>query len=289
MALRLYHYQFKAMGCPCALHLYCDSPAQWQRLKTDLCQEVERLEQKYSRYRPDSFLSKVNRQAGSKSAIKVDAETAGLLNYAKQCYQQSEGLFDISAGILHQIWDFKAKQPQPPAPKILEKLLKLVGWDKIYWKAPYLRLPHGMYLDLGGIVKEYAVDSLAQRCHNQAIKAGLIDLGGDIRAIGAHPDGKPWLIGINHPRQAGDLLGEIALTTGALASSGDYERYFIYQGKRYSHLLNPKTGYPVTGLAAVSVAADLCIVAGSAATIAMLKGTAGQAWLDEQGFNYLCE
>ena len=273
------------MGCPCALHLYCDSAQQWQSLEADLRAEIERLEQKYSRYRPESFLSQINLQAGSKHGIKVDKETAALLNYAEQCYQQSDGLFDISAGILQTLWDFKTATP--PAPEALKATLLRVGWEKVRWQMPYLSLPKGMSLDFGGIVKEYAVDSVAERCLNYGISAGLIDLGGDIRAIGAHPDGQDWQIGIRHPRKADALLGEIALNTGALASSGDYERYFIHQGKRYSHLLNPKSGYPVEGLAAVSVAADLCVVAGSAATIAMLKGNSGQAWLDAQGFKYL--
>jgi thiamine biosynthesis lipoprotein len=144
-----------------------------------------------------------------------------------------------------------------------------------------------MEIDFGGIVKEYAADRAATLCLNAGISHGIVNLGGDIKIIGAHPDGKSWRVGIQHPRDKTKVWKALKLKTGALASSGDYERCMVIDGVRYGHILNPKTGYPVRHLTAVSVIADLCVVAGSAATIAMLKEKDGEKWLKSLGLkNY---
>lgn len=144
-----------------------------------------------------------------------------------------------------------------------------------------------MELDFGGIVKEYAADRASILCLNAGILHGIINLGGDIKIIGAHPDGKPWRVGIQHPRDKTKIWKVVKLKRGALASSGDYERCMVIDGVRYGHILNPKTGYPVRHLAVVSVVADLCVVAGSAATIAILKEKEGEKWLKSLGLqNY---
>jgi thiamine biosynthesis lipoprotein len=141
-----------------------------------------------------------------------------------------------------------------------------------------------MQVDFGGLVKEYAADRAAGVCRQRGVRAGLVDLGGDLRVVGAHPDGAPWRVGIRHPRRPGSAAASVSLIGGAIASSGDYERCMIVDGERYSHLLDPRTGWPVRGLAGVSVAASHCLIAGAASTIAMLKGEAeGPAWLDGLG------
>jgi thiamine biosynthesis lipoprotein len=159
-------------------------------------------------------------------------------------------------------------------------LLQLTGWHKLQWQRPQLRFPlAGMELDFGGIVKEYAADRAATLCLQHGIRHALINLGGDIRVSGPQADGTPWRIGISNPAAPAEALATIELTSGALASSGDYQRCLVLDGVRYSHILDPFTGWPTRGLAAVSVTAELCVVAGSASTIAMLKGTAGPQWL----------
>jgi thiamine biosynthesis lipoprotein len=140
-----------------------------------------------------------------------------------------------------------------------------------------------MEIDFGGIVKEYAVDRAAALCFAQGIKHGVINLGGDIKVIGPRADGNPWRIGIKHPYDKEGLLDTLLLHDGALASSGDYERCITVKGIRYGHVLNPKTGWPVRHLAAVSVVGDFCVVAGSASTIAMLKEDKGAEWLNDLG------
>ena len=284
--LRLHAFPFTAMGSPCMLQLYTRKRLEAKRIAALAIADVRRLETRYSRYRPDSVLSAINRVAAEGGAITVDAETAQLLNYAHLCHQKSDGLFDISSGLLRQAWDFSSNHL--PQRLQIERLLGRVGWNKIDWNAPLLTFPvPGMELDFGGIGKEYAADRAATICLEQGIAHGLVDLGGDIKIIGPHPDGSPWQVGIRHPRRAGTIMARIPLHHGGIASSGDYERFMIVDGRRYSHLLDPKTGWPVEGLSAVTVVAEHCLVAGSACTIAMLKGKQGSCWLEASGFQGL--
>ncbi len=275
------------MGSPCELRLYSNEKAFAQEIADEAIVEVHRLEKKYSRYRDDSVTSEINNSAGNKNGIGVDAETALLLNYAQVGYEQSDGLFDISSGILRKAWDFRSQKL--PSQNDIDALLPLIGWDKIRWKAPHICLPvEGMELDFGGYVKEYAADVAANVCRNANIQGGLVNLGGDICIIGPHPNGDAWKVGIRHPRNPSVPMSFVMLEKGGLASSGDYERFMIIDGVRYAHILNPKTGWPVNSLASTSVYAEQCVVAGTSSTIAMLKGErAGIAWLEELGLPYI--
>lgn len=281
-----FRYVFKAMGTPCEIQLFVQDEARARLLANMVIADVQRLEARYSRYRGDSLLSAINQAAAHRGGISVDEETASLLNYANTCYQQSDGLFDITSGILRRAWRFELGRL--PDQTQIRNLLKKVGWHKLRWKAPRLAFPTaGMELDFGGIVKEYAVDRAAALCRNAGARHGVINLGGDVKLIGPRPDGKPWRIGISHPRHQGAVLETLLLAEGAVASSGDYERCLIVDGVRYGHVLNPKTGWPARHLAAVSVIGDFCVVAGSASTIAMLKEEQGPAWLQEMGLPHL--
>jgi thiamine biosynthesis lipoprotein len=176
-----------------------------------------------------------------------------------------------------------------PDAAAIDALLPLIGWDKVQWDNNSVYLPlTGMQLDFGGIVKEYAADSIAQQLHSLGINAGIIELGGDIKIIGAQPNGQGWPVAIRDPRQPDNIIMQLTLTAGALASSGDYERYQLIDGVRYSHILNPKTGKPVSGLRAVSIISEHCVIAGSLATLAMLKGKQGLSWLQEHHLSFFC-
>lgn len=284
--MQLYHFPFHAMGTACDIQLYADSSAAAQRVATIVIDDIGRLEEKYSRYLDNSFLSRINATALKGGSIEVDEETAGLLDYAQTCYLESEGLFDISSGLLRQVWNFKSGQlPQPSA---INNLLDKIGWNKLVWEKPLLSFPcPGMEIDFGGVVKEYAADRAAALSKEGRINHGIINLGGDIRIIGPHPDGSPWKVGIKHPQAREGVLEMLELSEGALASSGDYERCITIDNVRYGHVLNPLTGWPVRTLAAVSVVADMCVVAGSASTIGMLKEESGKAWLKELGLAHI--
>ena len=285
--IRIEH-RFHAMGGPNSLQLHAVDAASAQRAAAAAQAEVLRIEAKYSRYRDDSIVARINAAAGSGRATEVDAETAGLLDYAAAVHAQSEGLFDITSGVLRRAWDFKAQRL--PAQAEIDALLPLIGWSQVQWHAPRIALPRaGMQIDFGGFGKEYAADRAAGVLLAQGIRHGFVELGGDIRVIGPQPDGTPWQIGIRHPRHPQTAIATIPLHRGALATSGDYERYFERDGRRYCHLLDPRTGWPVTeGFASVSVTAEQCLIAGSLTTVAMLKGRSdGGRWLREMAVPHL--
>lgn len=274
------------MGTKCCLHLYASSSSDSEAIAYSAIQEIHRIEALYSRYRTDSFLSQINLAAQHGDAIEVDDETAGLLDYAYACHKKSDGLFDITAGILRKAWDFSVLHL--PEQAEIDQLLPLIGLDTVQWQSPRLSfLVPGMELDFGGIGKEYAADRAAAVCVSLGIEHGLVDLGGDITVIGPHPNQEPWRIGICHPRKPDIPMATVEIECGALATSGDYERFIEIEGKRYCHLINPKSGWPVRGLSSVSVLADQCLVAGSIASIAMLKGPAGIDWLNELGARHI--
>lgn len=285
--MQLHCLPFKAMASPCELRVYARDAGTAACAMAAARDEVLRIEVKYSRYRGDSVVAAINASAGDGKGIEVDAETAALLDYAAAAHAQSGGLFDITSGVLRRAWDFRSGRL--PVPEAVADLLALVGWHRVYWSSPLLQLPlAGMQLDFGGFGKEYAVDRAAAVLVAQGIAHGLVDLGGDVRAIGPHPDGQPWRVGIAHPQRRDEAVARIDLHRGAVATSGDYERAIIHQGRRYSHLLDPRTGWPVSGgPASVSVRAEQCLIAGTASSVAMLHAAAAAEWLQALGLPWL--
>lgn len=258
-----------------------------RRLLDAAAAEVRRIEQAYSRYRADSLVSRINAAAGSGVAIEVDAETAGLLDFAARLHAQSDGLFDITSGILRRAWDFRSGRL--PEPSALAALCARIGWRKVDWQPAARRIAltePGMELDFGGFGKEYAADRAAAVLQAGGIQSGYVNLGGDLRVLGPRPDGRGWALGIRHPR-ADDTLAGVELKSGALATSGDYERYLDIAGRRYCHLLDPRSGWPVQHWQSVSVIAPVCLAAGALSTVAMLKGPDAPAFLAAQQVPWL--
>ena len=268
--MALARFRFRAMGSPCELQLGGGSRKALEEIARRCTREVARLELKYSRYREDSLASAINRSAGDEKGVEVDEETAALLDFAATAHAQSGGRFDPTSGVLRRVWDFRSsKLPDPAA---LAEIRALVGWSKLRWERPRIVLPlPGMQLDFGGFVKEYAADRVASLCREASLASGLVDLGGDLAIVGPRPDGAPWIVGIRNPRRPIEAIARIAISSGGIATSGDYERCMIVDGVRHSHLLDPRTGESFRGgPASVSVTAPLCLLAGAATTIAML-------------------
>ena len=279
-------FQFSAMACDCEVRIAGMSRRKAEPLAKLAIAEVQRIESKFSRYRAASVVSRINAAAGSGRVVAVDAETAHLLNFAATLHASSDGLFDATSGTLRKAWDFRAKR-LPEAAQI-NALLPLIGWQHVRWRDGRIELPiAGMELDFGGFGKEYAADRAATLLQQQGLSHGMVNLGGDIRLVGPRPDGSPWALGIQHPRDENRLLATLALGSGALATSGDYERCFDIDGVRYCHVLNPRTGWPVRAWRSISVVAPACLAAGALTTVAMLKGDAALAFLAGQGVGYL--
>jgi thiamine biosynthesis lipoprotein len=289
----VHHIPFQAMACTCEVVLCAPTLADAQRLAQPGIDEVLRIERTYSRYRPDSIVARINAAAGDTIGsgwVDCDAETLSLLKFADQLHQQSSGLFDITSGVLRRAWHFgQAKnQASLPTAEQIAALLPLIGWAQVQREGKRIRLPcAGMELDFGGFGKEYAADRAAALLQRTGVLHGYVNLGGDMRLMGPKPDGAPWVMGIQHPRERGQLLATQQLTTGGLATSGDYERFIVVGGQRYCHLLNPHTGWPVGHWRTVSVTAPLAVVAGCAATIAMLQGPQGLDFLRQSGHAFV--
>ena len=249
--------------------------------------EVARIEAKYSRYRPDSVVSAINAGAGG-APVAIDAETAALLHYASACHRESGGLFDATSGVLRRAWRFDT--PRVPTSSELEAATRLIGWQHVELGDDSVRLAiAGMELDFGGFGKEYAVDRAALVLREAGCASALVNLAGDLSILGPQPDGSPWRAGIRHPRREGALLATLPVASGALATSGDYERFIEVDGVRHCHVLDPRTGRSARGFQSVTVHAPSCLVAGSATTVAMLKGRdEGLAWLRDLGLPHLC-
>lgn len=283
---------FQAMASPCRLLIDGDDAEAMEASARRCIEEIRRIEHKYSRYRADSVLSRINAAAGIKT-VALDEETSALLDFAQGLWAMSEGLFDITSGVLRQAWDFRTGTP--PDPQRIEALLPLVGWRHVVRDRDAVGLSTvGMELDFGGFGKEYAADRAAALLIQDGFLNALVNLGGDLhatgpRGVGGH-EGQPWCIDIQHPRprlsQGSDVLVAVPLYRGGLATSGDYERFFIHDGKRYCHVLDPRSGWPVCDVQSVSVVGPSTAIAGAISTIAMLKGTQAGDWLLQQNVDF---
>ena len=275
--------RFTAMASPCEVLLPLMGEHAAVGIGTVAAQEAWRVEKKYSRYRDDSVTAWIHENRGT--TLEVDQETASLIDFASRCFVLSEGLFDITSGVLRRAWKFDGSDRVPEA-AIIEQLLPLVGFEKLQWRSPRLLLPAGMELDFGGIGKEYAVDRAYELLAVRDRTPFLINFGGDLRA-NRPPSHGPWQVGIERPdtdRKATMLLD---LEHGALATSGDSRRYLLKNGIRYGHILNPLTGWPAPeSPRSITVAASSCTEAGLLSTVAMLHGAGAQAYLEEQGVRH---
>jgi thiamine biosynthesis lipoprotein len=278
-------FQFHALGGSNEVQLYVESDSQLQAAADAVVAEIGRIQSKFSRYQEDSVVSKVNRAAGICSVL-VDEETVHLLSFAKLMHTKSGGLFDITSGVLRRAWDFK--KGMVPAPQELQELRPLIGMELLTYEKNSIFLGRkGMEIDLGGIGKEFACDRAADILRGLGITSALVNLGGDVHIIGPHPDGRPWRVGITHPRKSGAVVRFVEMFEGCLATSGDYERYFELDGVRYCHILHPRKMVPVQDLQSVSVMSASCLMAGGLATTSMLLGEAGAVeLLEDEGLPF---
>ena len=227
-----------------------------ERGVNDAYREMSRLSDMMNHYNPDSVVSQINRQAGAQPVV-VPRELMEVLLMARRVSERSEGAFDISVGAL-KVWRFNPENPGMPSPHEIRNALPLVNFRHVMLNEKnrtVLLKQRGMRIDLGGIAKLYILDAGMQALKQRGITHAMINGGGDVVVMGSH-QGRPWRIGIRHPRREDVLLGTVELTQGWVVTSGDYERYFFRDGKRYHHILDPRTGYPTEGPQQVTLMAD---------------------------------
>lgn len=276
---------FEAMASPCTLLVDTDDPGEAATLLAVAEAEARRIEQKFSRYRRDNPVYQINHSAGR--PIDVDDETALLINYAATCYEMSNGMFDITSGVLRRIWTFDGGN-RVPARDAVRRCLGHVGWWRVRWDNPTLTLPSGMEIDFGGIGKEYAVDRAAALIGALTGSSYVVNFGGDLYTSGLRRGNRTWGIGIDDPdRTTEAVLCRLEVSTGGIATSGDATRFVRWRGKRLGHILNPKTGWPVTGAPrSVTVFGRTCVEAGTLSTLAYLQGAGARSYLEEQGVQF---
>jgi len=271
----LHKCRWPALGTICELQFVCEDGGRARRFESAAVAWVAAFEARYSRFRPDSLVSRINAAAGAGVWIPVDSEMEHMLNFCASLHFMTKGVMDVTATPVLRLWDYKAAVPRIPSAAEISSALRLVGWAKVQRAHGKVRLPEaGMELDFGGWGKEYAVDAVAALARAHGLDDILVDFGHDMMAFGA-PPGKPgWHIGLENPSDpAGPCKGSLAATNVGVACSGDYLRGFSIEGKRFGHIVNPATGWPVAnGCRQVTVVAPSCLLAGALSTAIFILG-----------------
>jgi len=266
--------RWSALGTVCEVQYVCAGDAAARRFEEQAIAWVEAFEAKYSRFRPDSLVSRINAAAG-RDWVEVDSEMENMLGFCGSLNLLTQGVMDVTATPVLRLWDYKAVTPRIPAHDEVARALRLVGWSKVQRAPGKVRLPEpGMSLDFGGWGKEYAVDAIATLAKAHGMTSVLVDFGHDLMAVGTAP-GKPgWHIGLEDPTNpAGACKGSLAAANIGVASSGDYLRGFTMGGHRYGHIVDPRTGRPVAnGCRQVTVVAPTCLQAGVLSTAIFILG-----------------
>lgn len=263
------------MGTRVSVMLWHEDDNVGPALVDQVLDEYRRIDREMSTYREESEISRVNREASS-SAVTISNELLDLIEIAIGLSQASEGAFDISYESVGYLYDFRERQ-RPNADEISE-LIDAVDYRQIFvdTTASTVRFGvPGMRINLGGIAKGYAVEQGARILREAGVEYALLNAGGDTRVIGDRL-GQPWIIGIQHPRLEGEVATTLPLVDEAISTSGDYERFFIEDGRRYHHILNPATGEPTeTLLSATVIGPDATLTDALATTVFVLGSEAG--------------
>ncbi|MDA0714070.1 MAG: FAD:protein FMN transferase [Bacteroidetes bacterium] len=253
----------------------------------DLSQEVSDalngIDESLSLWRPDSFISQVNARTDSMVAMpRNDVYFMEVFKLAKKVFQESKGAFDPSIYPLIKAWGFGAVSPDSedvPDVDSLREAIMIGGFDVVLAEVgpeKLFILPRGMQLDFNAIAQGYSVDVIAEILEDKGITDYMVEIGGEVRANGVRPDGKAWNIGIDRPIEDGErsLIKEVQVEDESLATSGNYRKAVMRGGKRYSHTIDPETGYPVThNLLSATVVTKSCALADAYATVCMVLGT----------------
>lgn len=239
-----------------------------------LIAEITRIENLISEWRPETQISEVNRNAGIKP-VKVDKEVFDLTKRALDYSRMSGGAFDISMASMDRIWKFDGSMIEMPQRDAIAKSVANVGFQHITLDSAnstiYLEKP-GMRIGFGSIGKGYAADRGRSLMQRAGVEAGIVNASGDMATWGQQPSGKAWKIGITNPFKKHKTVKILAINEGAVVTSGSYEKYAEIEGKRYAHIINPKTGYPVSGLTSVTVYGDSAEFANALSTSVMVLG-----------------
>ncbi|WP_333809834.1 FAD:protein FMN transferase [Flavobacterium sp.] len=256
------------LGSPFEITVVAKDSLQGNEFTSLAIQEVKRIENLISDWIPTSQISKVNQNAGI-SPIKVNQEVFDLVDRATKISKLTSGAFDISYASMDKIWKFDGSMKEMPSAEAIKKSVEKVGYQNIILNSKdstiFLK-NKGMKLGLGGIGQGYIADKIKILLQEKGCKSGLVNVSGDINTWGTQPNGAPWTVGIVNPMNKNKVFATFPLDDSAVETSGSYEKYVTFNGKRYSHIIDPRTGYPATGIVSVSVFAKQTEIADALAT-----------------------
>lgn len=236
--------------------------------------EISRIENLISDWRPYTQIGQVNSNAGIKP-VKVDQEVFELTERALQLSEITGGAFDISFAAMDRIWKFDGSMKEMPSPEAIKNSVTRVGYKNIVLdkekRTIFLKLA-GMKIGFGALGEGYAADKCKKMMQEKGITAGIVNGSGDMNTWGTQPDGSAWNIGITDPKDPTELMAIVPLKHGAVVTSGSYEKYVVFNGRRYAHIINPKTGYPATGLTSVTIFGPSAELANGLSTSIMVLG-----------------
>lgn len=252
--------------------------------------EISRIENLISDWIPNTQVSQINRNAGIRPVV-VDRELFELTQRALRLSQLTNGAFDISFAAMDRIWKFDGSMTEMPSPEAIRQSVEKVGYRNIMLDSAqstvFLRLP-GMKIGFGALGEGYAADRCREMMLARGVPAGIVNATGDMSTWGHRPDGKDWNIGITNPFEKQALIAVVPLHGGSVTTSGNYEKYVEFNGKRYSHIINPATGYPATGLTSVTVFGPSTEAANGFSTSLMVLGKDAGLALIRQYPGYSC-
>ncbi len=269
----LHTLTFQAMATHCQVKLQSADARLAAEFQDEVLNWVAWFEARYSRFLGDSLISRINAAAGE-HWVEIDSETEALFTLCQEMIFFTRGVFDPTALPLMKLWNWKARPPVLPSQEAVWAARGLVGWSRVQRRPGAIFLPRaGMMLDLGGMGKEYAVDRVLTMGLEWGLQNLLVDFGQDVRVNGSPPGHEAWVIGLENPHEPGKCWTAVLVNCHAVATSGDYVRHFTVAGRRFGHIIDPRTGYPVdNGVLSVSVVAPHCTFAGILSTAAFVLG-----------------
>ncbi len=274
-AQKVYKRVLKLMGSRYEIVVVADNQKQGNQYIDLAVNEIRRIEKIISSWDPDSETSAINRNAGIKP-VKVSRELFDLIKRAKKISEITDGAFDISYASMDKIWHFDGSMKQMPSPEAIKKSVAKVGYHNIILdpknQTVFLKLK-GMKIGFGAIGKGYSADKAKKLLISKGVKAGIINASGDMNTWGTQPNGQKWQIGITNPLHKNTVFATFPLTDEAVVTSGNYEKYVIFNGKRYTHIIDPRTGYPASGIISATIFAPSAELADALATSIFVMGT----------------
>jgi len=276
IAPSLHRKVLKLMGNRFEITVAGDDPVWANECIDAAVEEIRRIEKLLTTFDESSQTNEVNRYAGI-APVKVDQEVFDLVLRSKRISDITQGAFDITYGSIDKrLWNFDKTMTSLPDPAIAKQLVRLINYRNVILDHDHTTIflkEKGMRIGFGGIGKGYAAEKAKLILQQKGVTSGIVNAAGDLTAWGYQPGGKPWTIGIADPNAARDSFSYLDITNTSIATSGNYEKFIMINGKKYSHTIDPKTGMPVTGIKSVTIISPNAELADAMATPVMIMGT----------------